>query len=281
MIQDRSPLETDPAAMLSQFRALGATTVRVIVNWYLLSPDPTSKQMPAGLAPSDPNAYAAAAWAPYDKTVRDAQADGMKVDLTLSGGAPRWAEASGIPPQGFNPNYAWKPNAKLYGEFVHAVGERYSGSFTPTSASAPLPAVHFWALWNEPNFGQDLAPQAINGSTFSLAPTMYRGLVDAGWSGLQQSGHGADTILIGEFAARGLAGPVNFDAKDRVPKKCSANTSTSSPRSRSGGMPTGNTARRYNRSSRRWPFCTACNGQPVVDAMTRTSEGNSVLAPTR
>jgi hypothetical protein len=209
MIQDRSPLETDPAAMLSQFRALGATTVRVIVNWYLLSPDPTSKQMPAGLAPSDPNAYAAAAWAPYDKTVRAAQADGMKVDLTLSGGAPRWAEASGIPPQGFNPNYAWKPNAKLYGEFVHAVGERYSGSFTPTSASAPLPAVHFWALWNEPNFGQDLAPQAINGSTFSLAPTMYRGLVDAGWSGLQQSGHGADTILIGEFAARGLAGPVN------------------------------------------------------------------------
>jgi hypothetical protein len=208
IIQDRSPLETDPSAMLSQFRALGAITVRVIVNWYRLSPHPASTKMPPRFDPTDPNAYAAAAWAPYDETVRAAQADGMNVDLTLSGGAPRWAEASGIPAQGFNPNYAWKPNAKLYGEFVQAVGERYSGSFTPTGASAPLPGVNFWALWNEPNFGQDLAPQAINGSTLSGAPTMNRGLVDAGWSGLQQSGHGADTILIGEFAARGLAGPV-------------------------------------------------------------------------
>ncbi|MGH2866945.1 MAG: hypothetical protein ACRDNK_05170 [Solirubrobacteraceae bacterium] len=217
MIQDRSPLETDPTAMLSQFRALGATTVRVIVNWYLLSPDPASGQMPAGFDPADPNAYAAAAWAPYDQTVRAAQADGMKVDFTLSGGAPAWAEGLGIPAQGFNPNYAWKPNATLYGAFAQAVGERYSGRFTAPGASAPLPAVHFWALWNEPNFGQDLAPQAINGSTLSVAPMMYRGLVDAGWRGLHQSGHGADTILIGELAARGLAGPVSGNHPQGLP----------------------------------------------------------------
>ena len=43
-----------------------------------------------------------------------------------------------------------------------------------------LPRVSFWELWNEPNFGIDLAPQAINGSTVPAAPAMYRGLLDAG-----------------------------------------------------------------------------------------------------
>ena len=32
---------------------------------------------------------------------------------------------------------------------------------------------------------------------------MYRPIVDAGWKALHATGHGHDTILIGEFAARG------------------------------------------------------------------------------
>ena len=37
---------------------------------------------------------------------------------------------------------------------------------------------------------------------------MYRSIVDAGWSALQSSGHGHDTILIGNLDARGQsAGP--------------------------------------------------------------------------
>jgi hypothetical protein len=61
--------------------------------------------------------------------------------------------------------------------------------------SSPLPAVRFWELWNEPNFGQDLAPQATRGSSVSTAPHMYRALVDAGWSALERAGHGHDTFL--------------------------------------------------------------------------------------
>jgi hypothetical protein len=200
---------TDPAGTLARFRALGASTVRVIFHWSLLSPRPKAGRIPAGFDLSDPNAYPASGWAVYDQIVKDATATGMTVDFTLAGGAPRWAEGSGIPPQGANLYYTWKPNAKLYGQFVHAVGERYSGQFTPPGAAAPLPAVHFWALWNEPNFGQDLAPQAIDGSRVSVAPMMYRALSDAGWAGLQLTGHGNDTILIGEFAAQGQSGPVN------------------------------------------------------------------------
>ncbi len=206
IIQADPPMLTDPAGTLAQFRVLGANTVRVILHWNLVAPD----RKPANGA--DPNSYPAAKWAPYDAIVRDARADGIRVDLTVAGGAPRWAQGPGVPPAGrVDRNFAWKPNAGLYGQFLHAVGERYDGSFTPPGASSPLPAIRFWAIWNEPNFGQDLGPQAIDGSKLSVGPMMYRSLVDAGWRALKQTGHrtGTDTILIGGFAAEGRSGPVN------------------------------------------------------------------------
>jgi hypothetical protein len=206
IIQDGPALISDPVGTLADFRALGATTVRVLIYWYAVAPDPTSAEIPSQFNASDPDAYPASGWAPYDQIVKDASHDGIRVDFTVAGGAPTWADGSGIPPQGRNPHFAWKPNAQLYGQFVHAVGERYNGRFTAPGSASPLPAVHFWTLWNEPNFGQDLGPQAIDGSTVSVAPMMYRSLVKAGWTALQQTGHGHDTILIGEFAARGLSG---------------------------------------------------------------------------
>ena len=48
--------------------------------------------------------------------------------------------------------------------------------------------------------------QAVNGSTVSVAPGMYRGLASQMWNALQATGHGHDTILIGEFAPFGLSG---------------------------------------------------------------------------
>lgn len=206
IIQADPPMLSDPVGTLAQFRALGANTVRVIVHWdFIASVDKPSNG-------ADPKGYPDANWAPYDAIVRDAQKAGIKVDFTLAGGAPRWAEGAHIPPQGLaDVNFAWKPDARLYGDFVHAVGERYSGSFTPPGANGPLPRVRFWAIWNEPNFGQDLGPQAINGSTVSVAPMMYRNLVDAGWRSLNETGHGTggDTIVIGGLAAEGRSGPVN------------------------------------------------------------------------
>jgi hypothetical protein len=205
IIQDDGRMLTDPAGTLAEFHSLGVTTVRVILSWYHVTRNPGSSRMPSHFNGFDPNAYPAAGWAPYDRMVQDAAADGMEIDFTIAGGSPVWADGPGIPPQGKNPYYAWKPSARLFGQFVHAVGERYDGTFTPKGASSPLPVVRFWTLWNEPNFGQDLGPQAIHGSTVSVAPAMYRGLVDAGWSALHQTGHGHDTILIGGFAARGLS----------------------------------------------------------------------------
>jgi hypothetical protein len=80
------------------------------------------------------------------------------------------------------------------------MGARYGGHYRG------LPAVRYWELWNEPNFGQDLAPQATNGSTIPTAAAMYRSLVDAGWSALHATGHARDTTILGSLDARGQSG---------------------------------------------------------------------------
>lgn len=194
---------SDPQQTLAQFRELGANTVRVIIPWATIAPSPTSTKKPSFNA-VDPTAYPASGWAPYDAVVQTAKQDGLTVDFTVSGGAPRWAQGPSVPRIGRSLG-AWKPSAKAYGQFVRAVGTRYDGHFTPTGNSSPLPAVRFWAIFEEPNFGQHLAPQAIDGSRASVAPGMYRRLVNAGWSALRATGHGHDTILIGELAARGTS----------------------------------------------------------------------------
>jgi hypothetical protein len=195
---------TDPVGTLTQFRALGANTVRVILPWEAIAPSPSATKKPNFNA-TDPNAYSAERWAAFDTVVNTAHRLGLNVDLTVAGGAPRWAEAQAAPrSNAVNNNFvAWKPNAADYGQFVQAVGRRYSGTFVPKGQSTPLPRVNFWAIFNEPNFGQDLGPQAINGSRSIVSPMYYRSLVNAGWHALQASGHGRDTILIGEIAAEG------------------------------------------------------------------------------
>ncbi|MBV9837643.1 MAG: hypothetical protein JO156_05965 [Solirubrobacterales bacterium] len=213
MFQDGIHLMADPGPTLQTIRKLGATTVRVVVFWSTVAPSPRSHNQPH-FNQSDPNAYPASGWAPYDAIVRYAQDFGITVDLTVAGGSPLWADGSGIDPKCSNPHFACKPSARDYGQFMQAIGKRYSGTFTPPGQASPLPAVHFWAIWNEPNFGEDLGPQAVNGSTLSVAPGMYRSLVDAGWSALHATGHGHDTILIGELAARGS----NGSATSRFPQ---------------------------------------------------------------
>jgi hypothetical protein len=202
IIQDNSDLINAPAAM-AQFRALGATTVRVFLPWATIAPNAKKTSAPKHFSATDPSDYSAAKWAPYDAIDRAAAQYGLSVELVVTGGAPRWAEGPGVPKaNATNPFFAWKPNAAAYGQFFQAVGKRYSGTYKP-GGQLVLPRIHFWSIWNEPNFGEDLAPQAIDGSSVSSSPIMYRSLVSSGWSALQRTGHGKDTVLIGGFAAIG------------------------------------------------------------------------------
>ncbi len=203
MLQPGPELFTNPSGTLDQLRRLGVGVVRVIVSWSTISPRPNSSNAPRGFNGADPAAYPAAKWAPYDEIVRAAKADGIAVDLTPGSGAPLWAQGADVPRATRTSLYAWKPSPRLYGAFVTALGKRYSGAYVPRGQKTPLPRVSFWAIYNEPNFGKNLAPQATGNSTVPSSAAMYRTLLDVGWRALRLTGHGRDTVLIGSLAARG------------------------------------------------------------------------------
>jgi hypothetical protein len=176
------------------------------VIWNTIAPGLHSAAPPPGFNASDPAAYGAANWAPYDAIVKDAHADGIRLNFLLTGGAPLWATAPGAPPSQRSSG-AWKPSAVAYGQFVHAVATRYSGRYTPPGASSPLPSVNFWEIWNEPNWGVSLEPQMALNPVRIVAAGLYRPLLDAAWSALRRTGHGHDTVISGGLSPRGITVP--------------------------------------------------------------------------
>jgi hypothetical protein len=211
-------LLSNPAPTLDLLSRLGVDRVRVWLSWGslgrrpALAPDPLSRTSPAGFKATDPADYPATGWAQYDAVVREAAARGIGVYFTISGPAPVWATQPGEPP---GPIGVWKPSAADFGAFVQAVGTRYSGHYPdPLHPGRDLPRVSFWGIWNEPNLGIDMAPQAIDNGRLEVSPVYYRRILDAAWSALQATGHGRDTILIGELAPDGATVgnvPGNFD----------------------------------------------------------------------
>ena len=211
---ERPPIETifeaqyqlfaSPGPTLDLLKQLGVDDVKVFMQWGLMTPDSTSHKRPSGFDAANPAAYPAVNWAPFDAIVRAAATRGIGVDLALDAPAPLWAIGQGVPP-GTTSSFvgSWEPSAKEYGLFVKAVGTRYDGHYTPPGESTTLAAVRLWSIWNEPNYGAELAPQAVDNATVEVSPLLYRELLDAAWTSLGQTGHGADKILIGEVAPRG------------------------------------------------------------------------------
>jgi len=205
IFQDDTQLHADTAGTLQTLKELGVDRVRVFVTWASIAPNPSSTTKPRGFDATDPASYPQSGFAFYDNLVTEAALDGIGVYFTVTGPAPSWAAHGG--PSGTNG--AWKPSAHEFGSFVTALAKRYSGSYDPALGTqspgdpGDLPKVHYWGIWNEPDYGVDLAPQTIHGSALEVAPAVYRGLLDAAWSALHANGHGSDTILIGELAPRG------------------------------------------------------------------------------
>ncbi|HEY5195573.1 MAG TPA: hypothetical protein VIJ51_00940 [Solirubrobacteraceae bacterium] len=222
---------------------LGVQSIRVSVYWRVVAPDPLSTTRPANFDASDPAAYPADAWSRYDQVVEDAHALGIAVNLDITSPAPLWATQT---PDRADIANTYDPSGPEFGAFVHAVSERYSGTYvppppassTPTPAptpcvgllgclfnpngtgsspapppppivtTTPLPRVSSWSIWNEPNQPGWLTPQwapDAAGHLVERSPALYRSLVNAGYASLLQTGHGSDTILIGETAPKGLS----------------------------------------------------------------------------
>ena len=106
----------DRAGTLDAARNSGAGIVRINLFWRSVAPT-----RPA--APQDP-ADPAYRWGALDAGVRDAQARGLTVLLTITG-APAWAEGPGRP-RSAAPG-TWKPDPGALGDFAGAAARRYPG----------------------------------------------------------------------------------------------------------------------------------------------------------
>jgi hypothetical protein len=185
--------------VLDVLQSLGVDRVRVTIKWSAIAPKPASETRPANFNATDPNAYPAANWVPYDRVLRLALAHGIGVNFNVTAPGPLWAMRHGAPVAAEADHFA--PTVAEFQQFVSALGVRYSGTFVPpppppttkkppsppivtvplplpvtgiTSTSSPdagtaqaaadpattaLPQVHYWTIWNEPNIDGWLAPQ--------------------------------------------------------------------------------------------------------------------------
>jgi hypothetical protein len=183
---------------LDQLAAFGVDRIRVSVFWALVAPANDQLQKPSFDA-TDPAAYPQQNWERYDRVIRSALARGILVNLDITSPVPRWA-AGQAEREDLQSN--WAPNPTEFGQFVQALGKRYSGTYEG------LPRVDYWSIWNEPNQAGWLTPQwspdPRNPSAMvESAPATYRSLVAAAWQALADTGHGTDTILVGETAPQG------------------------------------------------------------------------------
>ena len=188
---------------LDEMRALGADTIRTLVYWNSIAPSPRSKKRPAGFAGRNPAAYPAGSWDRYDDLVRGAAARGMEILFTPSSPIPAWAsDCKGS----VAARRTCRPHAKLFGDFVRALGTRYSGTYADENqGGGVLPRVDRWSIWNEPNIAGWLTPQYVLAGRRArlVAPGIYRRLVSAGTGALRATGHASDVMLLGETAPIG------------------------------------------------------------------------------
>ena len=235
---------------LDTLASLGVQRLRLTIQWNDIAPDPSSTTEPADFDATDPNDYTLAqyggspdVWAPYDRIVEMAAAHGIGVDFNVTAPGPLWAmQPAPVTTQfGTRPANHYDPSATDFGQFVQALGTRYSGTYipptttttpappptltipllppiqttttpTPTPTASALPRVDYWSIWNEPDQPGWLAPQwvSVGSQRVPESPQLYRGLVDAAIGALDVTGHTltSDTILVGETAPEGDVSPV-------------------------------------------------------------------------
>ncbi len=208
ILEDDTQLHRHLTTTLRDLHALGVTMVKLTVRWNTVAPRPYASRAPKGFKAGTPSSYPGRSWSYLDGVVRTAAQVGIKVGFMVTGPAPVWAEGRGIPAGHAARIGNWEPSASKFGAFVKALGTRYDGRYLPRTSSTALPPVSWWSIWNEPNFGPDLAPQAIDNEHVDSAAFMYRSLLAHAWGALKASGHSPShgTVLIGETAPRGREG---------------------------------------------------------------------------
>jgi hypothetical protein len=159
---------------VSEWQDMGIEQVRIFALWNRIAP-----RAPGG----DYD------WVALDQAVDRVIAHGMQPLLTITGPGPLWVSRRA---ERGEPRY--DPDPKLYGEFAHAVAERYATR------------VDRYILWNEPNQAGWLRPQGgCKGKTCTpVSPHLYRELVRAAYPAVHDADPNAQ-VLIGTMSSRGSA----------------------------------------------------------------------------
>jgi hypothetical protein len=155
-------------------RGIGVTRIRVNLLWaYTMPPaEYVVKRKPAKIS------YL---FDQIDRLVDTAAKKGIRIHLSLTGPAPRWA----------NPKHslkqAWyKPDTRAFGQWAGIVAQHFKGR------------VDRYSIWNEPNWKTWLGPLAN-------APGLYRSLYVRGYDAIKKADPKAK-VLIGEMAPVGRKG---------------------------------------------------------------------------
>jgi len=184
------------ARTLDELDALGVDRLRISLVWRAIAPGNDQDARPSGFDATDPGEYNPGAWKRWDAVVRLARERNMDVNFNVTTPAPDWATGS---PERADVDETYAPDAVEFGRFVRAAATRYDGQHGQ-------PRVGYWSIQNEPNQPGWLTPQWVRrgGKWVEAAPRIYRDMLRAAWTALQETGHGGDTILVGETAPKGL-----------------------------------------------------------------------------
>jgi hypothetical protein len=185
-----------PAQFWGDYAALHMRAFRADALWNVIAP--TQPANP--LDPNDP-AYQ---WGYLDTLVRAAGQHGATGNMIISvWRTPQWATQYGGKYTSVEAlRIKSMPKPALYAQFAHAIATRYSGSFVPTGSQAPLPAVHKWQVWNEPN--TYLVPWKVDGA--SVVAHNYALLLDAGYAAFKAVSP-ANVVSNGGFGPSGQHQP--------------------------------------------------------------------------
>jgi hypothetical protein len=162
--------EADKAVL--EWQQHGVQTVRIYALW-------------SRHAPSSPGGEYS--WAQLDHAVDRVVGAKMKPILTITGPGPLWVSRRS---ERGEPRY--DPDPALYADFARLVAERYGDR------------VDTYIVWNEPNLGGWLRPQAacFGKVCNPVAPHLYRDLVNAAYPVIKAADSTAK-VLIGATSSRG------------------------------------------------------------------------------
>jgi hypothetical protein len=204
VLQDDSLSLFSPASV-RQFTAtlgwLGVDQLRISAKWDLEAPAARARLRPAGFDAADPRAYdGSPGMQLLDAAVRAAAAGGLQVIIDPAFSAPLWATRDRQPRPGTDPWLNTDIDVRELAAWEGMLARRYGGSYVPQGATAPLPRVGTFTLWNEPNQQGYLAPQ-WNGAV-PVSADWYRSLVELAYPTIKAASPGA-TVLLGNTSATG------------------------------------------------------------------------------